>query len=163
MDIPAYWAPANDAGAWRGTFPRRRAAPTTTSQGEPPLDKPPGSRCSRSSVAHVGRGYGPVARASCTADAGCPTVAPSHCGRNRTLPVDLAGICPLAGLKRPLGGLKSPLGALKEGRADIVDDEGEATTAPGTSARPGSGFIKESSRGLVTAGARHSAMSRPWS
>ena len=40
------------------------------------------------------------------------TVASSHCGRNRTLPVDLAGSGPLAGLKRPLGGLKPPLGGL---------------------------------------------------
>ena len=66
-------------------------------------------------------------------------MAQSQCGKNRTLPFDLAGICPLAGPKCPLGGLKSPLGGLKVCRADIVDDEGEATTAPGTSAMPGNG------------------------
>ena len=33
------------------------------------------------------------------------TVASSHCGRNRTLAVYLAGSGPLAGLKHPLGGL----------------------------------------------------------
>ncbi len=43
------------------------------------------------------------------------TVASSHCGRSRTLPVDLADRGPLAGLKCPLGGLKSPFGGLKVG------------------------------------------------
>ena len=53
--------------------------------------------------------------AECEAAAAVATVASSHCGRNRTLPVDLAGSGPLAGLKRPLGGLKPPLGGLKVG------------------------------------------------
>ncbi len=100
----------------------------------PKSSRPP--RCSRSMAAQVEYGYGPIARARCTADTYCPTVAPSHCGRNRTLPVDLAGIWPLAGPKRPLGALKSPLGALKEWRAVSADDVGEVTTAPGTTARP---------------------------
>ena len=40
-----------------------------------------------------------------------PTEASSHCGRNRTLPIDLAGDWPLGGPKCPLGGPKC------EGRA----------------------------------------------
>ena len=49
----------------------------------------------------------------CTASSEEPTVASSHCGRNRTLPVDVAGGCALTGLQRPLGGLKCLLGGLK--------------------------------------------------
>ena len=53
-------------------------------------------------------------------------MASSHCGRNRTLTVDLAGSGPLACLKRPLGGLKSPLGGLK-----VMTVHGEHVTAEG--------------------------------
>ena len=49
----------------------------------------------------------PVARAAES------TVASSHCGRNRTLPVDLAGVWPLGGPKCPLVCSKSPLGGPK--------------------------------------------------
>ena len=49
----------------------------------------------------------------CTASSEEPTVTSNHCGRNRRLPVDLAGGCALTGLQRPLGGLKCSLGGLK--------------------------------------------------
>ena len=63
------------------------------------------------------------------------TVASSHCGRNRTLAVDLAGSGPLAGLKRPLGGLNC----------------GDAGLRPLCAGRPGTQHINAAScqRGSV--------------
>ena len=64
---------------------------------------PGGTDCHRGARIATG---GPNKLAEYKAAAVEATVASSHCGRNRTLAVDLAVSGPLAGLKRSLGGLK---------------------------------------------------------
>jgi hypothetical protein len=61
-----------------------------------------------------------------------PTAASSHCGRNRTLPIDVADVCPLDGPKCPLGGPKCPLGGReREGGQPVLGASGAVRVATG--------------------------------